>query len=332
MHFPEIIDSSMLATFKSCPQKFFLEYCHHWKSKIPSVHLHAGGAFAHALKVSRRAFYEGMVEQFVPVYEPGAEKPVKKWVTLPEEEMNAKGLYKDNAENSVAVGLQALIAYYGDFECPPDSPKSLERMAGAFEYYWENYPLSWGEGEPILMPTGKRAIEFSFAEPLEILHPETGNPILYCGRADAIFKRAGGIWICDEKTTQQMGASWSQQWDLRSQFTGYAWAAQKAGIAVDGAIVRGLAIYKTKYDTQEIPSYRPDWRIERWEANTISWIQRMIDCYHAGLWQYNEDSECSSYGGCQFRQVCSSQEPQPWLETYFERRRWNPVTHTEEKV
>lgn len=329
MHFPEIIDSSMIATFKACPQKFFLEYCNDWKSKVPSVHLHAGAAFAHALKVTRRAFYEGMVEQKIKLLqnsETGLTAEAEIWKT---EEIPS---FKSNAEDSIAVGLQALIAYYGDFECPADSPKSLERMCGAFEYYWDNYPPAWGEGEPILMPTGKRAIEFSFAEPLDILHPETGNPILYCGRADAIFKRAGGIWICDEKTTQQMGASWSQQWDLRSQFTGYAWAAKRAGIHVDGAIVRGIAIYKSKYETMEVPSYRPEWRLDRWEQNTKSWILNMIQCHKTGLWQYNEDHECASYGGCQFRQVCSSQEPQNWLDTYFERRRWNPVTHTEEKI
>lgn len=328
MQFPEIIDSSMLATFKACPQKFFLEYCQDWKPKVPSVHLHAGAAFAHGLKVTRRAFYEGMVERYMLSFDslktPESTKRVWKTEFFPE--------FKNNAEDSVAIGLQALIDFYGDFQCPADSPKSLERMCGAFEYYWDNYPLQWEEGEPIEMPSGKRAIEFSFAEPLDILHPVTGNPILYCGRADCIFKRAGGVWICDEKTTQQMGASWSSQWDLRSQFSGYAWAAHRIGIRCDGAIVRGIAIYKTKYETMEVPSYRPEWRLDRWEANTISWIQRMIDCYHTGVWQYNEDSECTSYGGCQFRQVCSSQEPQPWLETYFERRKWNPVTHTEEKV
>jgi hypothetical protein len=330
MHFPQIIDSSMLAMFKACPQKFFLEYCQDWKPKQPSVHLHAGGAFAHALKVTRRAYYEGMVEYMskeitgfdennLPIHQ-------SRWVTIEAPEV------KDNSDDAVAYGLQALINYYGDFQCPADSPKSLERMCGAFEYYWENYPLGYGEGEPILTANNKRAIEFSFAEPLEILHPVTGEPIIYCGRADCIMHRAGGIWICDEKTTQQMGAAWASQWDLRSQFSGYAWAAHRSGIRVDGALVRGIAIYKTKFETQEIPSYRPEWRIERWEANTISWIQRMIDCYHRGVWQYNEDSECTSYGGCQFKQVCSSPDPQPWLETYFEKRRWNPISHSEEKV
>lgn len=328
--FPEIIDSSMLATFKACPQKFYLEYCQDWKPKVPSVHLHAGGAFAHALKVSRRAFYEGQVEVRLPEVRGLDDSSIilapARWHTSEKPEVQG------NAEDSIAYGLKALVDYYGNFECPADSPKSLERMAGAFEFYWENYPLMLGEGEPILMPSGKRAIEFSFAEPLDVTHPETGDPILYCGRADAIFKRAGGIWICDEKTTQQLGGTWSQQWELRSQFTGYAWAAQRSGIHVDGAMVRGIGIYKTKYETIEVPSFRPEWRIDRWKENTERWIINMKQCYETGIWQYNEDHECTSYGGCAFRQICASQEPANWLDTYFERRHWNPVTHTEEKV
>ena len=45
--FPHAVDSTMLATFRSCPQKFFRQYVEHWKPKAESVHLVAGGAFAY---------------------------------------------------------------------------------------------------------------------------------------------------------------------------------------------------------------------------------------------------------------------------------------------
>ena len=56
--FPAAIDSTMLKTFRGCPRRAELEYFHHWKSKLPSVHLHAGAAFAEGLEAARRAFYE----------------------------------------------------------------------------------------------------------------------------------------------------------------------------------------------------------------------------------------------------------------------------------
>ena len=56
--FPHAVDSTMLATFRSCPQKFFRQYVEHWKPKAESVHLVAGGAFASGIEAARRAFYE----------------------------------------------------------------------------------------------------------------------------------------------------------------------------------------------------------------------------------------------------------------------------------
>ena len=297
MPFPELIDASLLSAFKSCPELCRKTYIEHWKSSTPSVHLHAGGAFAHGCERTRTAFYvEG----------------------------------KD-ADTAVAEGVGALLQFYGNFECPEDSAKSAQRMAGAFEFYWSNYPLDW-ESAPIELPGGKRAIEVSFAEPLPIEHPETGNPLLYCGRMDAILSYAGGRYITDEKTTTQLGASWSRQWDLRSQFTGYAWGASKIGIKVDGALVRGVSILKTKYDTQQAISYRQEWFVERWYSEMLQWVEDLKLCYLTGKWRHNFDHACAEYGGCQFREACSSQDETPWLETHFERRSWNPLVRVETKL
>ena len=295
--FPEVFDSSTLATFKQCPQFFKLSYIDSWKPKGLSVHLKAGGAFAHGIERARTAFY---VEE-------------------------------QSAEDSVADGLQALLAFYGDFECPADSAKSAERTAGALEFYFDRYPLSHDNATPITLPSGKRGIEFNFVHPLPITHPETGNPLLYCGRMDAILDYAGGVFICDEKTTTSLGATWSRQWDLRSQFSGYAWGCREAGIRVDGVIVRGVSILKTKYDTQEAISYRPAWQVGRWYEEMLQWIGDIQRCWETGVWRHNLDHACGDFGGCQYRQVCLTQPDQgaSWLETYFERRHWDPITRTE---
>ncbi len=150
--FPAVVDSSLIAAFRSCPQKAFREFFQHWKPREPSVHLHAGASFARGLEVARMAFYQdGM-----------------------------------SPSDSVALGLRALILHYGEFECPPDSAKSLERMAGALEFYFERYPLGADKAVPMSLPGGKRGIEFSFLEPIDIRHPVTGDPILYSGRFDML--------------------------------------------------------------------------------------------------------------------------------------------------
>ena len=66
--------------------------------------------------------------------------------------------------------------------------------------------------------------------PARAAHAETGNPLLYAGRLDALMNFAGGLSALDDKTTSGIGPKWSQQWDLRSQFTAYIWGLQRAGI------------------------------------------------------------------------------------------------------
>lgn len=293
--FPPAVDSTMLAAFRSCKHKMFRQYVQHWKPKAESVHLVAGGAFAKGIEVARRAFWED----------------------------------GHSPEDAEALGLQALITDYGDFQCPPDSAKSLERTAGALEFYFSNYPLGGDGAEPVTFANGRRGIEFSFAEPLPILHPTLGQPILYTGRADAIQDFAGGVYVFDEKTTSQLGASWSRQWELRSQFTGYAWASRENGIPVDGCIVRGVSILKTKYDTQQAITYRPQWEVDRWFAQTCRDVHAMIRCWEEGYWDFNLDHACAEYGGCNLSQICKSNDPETWLNGYFEQRVWDPLARRE---
>jgi hypothetical protein len=296
--FPLVWDSTMVAALSSCQWKANLEYVEHWKPKGISVHLHAGAAFARGLEVARKTFYE-----------------------------EGKRL-----EDGVAAGVGALLTYYGNFDAG-NSPKTAIRMAGALEFYFSHYPMDQDTLQPIKLPNGKYAIEFSFADPLPVQHPTTGDPLIYAGRSDLIGKYGdAGNFIDDEKTTTQLGESWTRQWDLRGQFTGYCRAARNAGIPVQGAIVRGVSILKTKYDTLEVITYRPQWQVDRWLKQTCAKLERAKVAWAHGEWEMALDHACTEYGGCPFKQTCLSEDPNPWLESGFERRFWNPLTREEEKV
>lgn len=300
--FPTVIDSTFLASVKSCEVKALRTYVEHWKPKGESIHLVAGGAFAKGLEVARRAFWED----------------------------------KQSPADSVALGVGALIAAYGEFEAPEGSTKTLDRVAGALEFYFSNCPLAesagpFGEqidGRPALLH-GTRAIEFSFAQPLPLLHPESGEPLIYSGRSDMIVNFADGIYIWDDKTTSSLGNSWASSWELRSQFTGYCWAAREMGIPVDGVVTNGVSILKTKYDYQRAITYRAPWELDRWLANTVAVLERFIESWKSGHYIYNFDDACTAYGGCALREVCKSPNPEQWLPMSFERRVWDPLSRTE---
>jgi hypothetical protein len=301
--FPEVIDSSMLADFKACPWKFKLTYIDEWKPKAPNTHLHAGGAFARGLEVARRSFYEQNL----------------------------------SAEDSVAMGGHALMQAYGD-HVPQGGPKSSVhnktaiRMLGGLDFYFEQYPLNHQTAYPILMPGGKRGIEFSFSNPIPINHPDTGQPLMYCGRADGIFQFAGGTYIFDDKTASQLGESWAKQWKLRAQFSGYCWAAAQSGIKVDGVVVRGISFLKGGYGNVEDISFRSDYMIAAWYGEMLEWIDRMLYCYKTNRWQHTFDHACSDFGGCGFQDSCDMEDQVAWLERSHEHRHWDPITRTETKL
>lgn len=298
--FPSVIDSSMIAAFRSCGQKGNLEFLHHWRSQIPNVHLHAGGAYAAGLEAARTAYY-----------------------------VNGR-----STADAAGIGLAALLRHYGDFECPADSAKSCERTAGALEFYLERYPLSTDDATPITLPNGKRGVELSFAEPIDLedptmLHPVTGDPLIYCGRADMVADYQGMVLGLDDKTASQLGASWSKQWDLRSQFTGYSWGFRRMGIPIQGWLIRGVSILKTKYDTLQAITYRPEWQIARWHTQLKKDIRRIREQWETGDFDFNLDHACTEYSGCPFRDVCLMTAPEMLLEQRFERRRWDPQRRIE---
>lgn len=293
--FPPVVDSTILAAFRSCPQRAFRQYVQHWKPRNDSVHLVAGGAFATGLEAARRAYF-----------------------------IDGK-----DYQTAQELGHLALMQTYGDFIPPEGSAKTLERMLGALQFYFERYPLPVDPAVPATLAGGNSGIEFSFAIPLPINHPETGMPIIYAGRADMVVDYCGGLYLEDDKTTSQLGASWSRQWDLRSQFTGYTWAAHQYGIPVQGTLVRGISILKTKYDTQEALTQRSPWEIARWYNQTIRDIKRMMEMWENQYWDYNLDNACSEYGGCIFQSVCKSSSPDEIVKMYFSQKVWSPTDRME---
>lgn len=293
--FPSVIDSTIISAFRSCPQRAFRMYLEDWKPSAQSVHLVAGGAFAAGLEAAREAFY-------------------------------VRG---EPSETAQAIGIAALWRKYGTFEEPEDSPKGPLRMAGALEYYFTEYPLGTDGATPHVFGA-RHGIEFSFAEPLDICHPVTGDPLLYAGRADMVCDSFGGLFIYDEKTTSRLGATWLQQWEHRSQFTAYCWGLRGHGFRPTGVVVRGVSILKDSYGTAQAITYRSGWEVDRWLAQVHRDLKRMIACWEEGYWDYNLDHACTEYStGCPLQRICKSPDPETWLQTYFHKRHWDPLLRVE---
>lgn len=298
MKFPQVIDSTLLSTWRSCKRK---AYFGNFRSLIPapgvSIDLVAGAAFAKGLEVARRHYYH--------LGDP-------------------PGLAEER-------GLMALIQAYGDVDPgPAKEQKSWYRMAGAYAFYLDNFPLG---KDPIQPLHGYEGIEFSFAVPLSLLHPDTGDPLLFAGRFDLLGTYQGATWGLDDKTCSQLGPTWADQWSLRGQFIGYTWAARQYGFKLNGMIVRGLACYKNDYAVGQAIEYFPDWIIQEWETQLYLDISEMISAYQVicneelrtETFPKNFGESCTTYGGCPYRQLCRRENFELWIPNNYTEREWNPL-------
>ena len=314
--FPAVTDSSQLTTFDSCPLKWYRSSCLNLASQYPSIHLHAGGAFAHALEKIRRNVWE----------------------------------HGQDYDTALVNAYPKYVKFWGDFpneQIPARSGKTFERVWGAVEDYFREYPIESDyitpyEFDSIDGAPGRLGIEYTFSIPLmDIPHPDTGDPVIFAGRFDLFGLYKSMLAVVDEKTTAALGESWPKQWTMRGQFLGYLWALQQAGFNANIALVRGIAILKTKYTHLEVPKQYPQHMIDKWADNMRFKLRQMILYYNAAIHsagtveepKYEEAERffpmsfgdgCNSYGPCMFTDLCTSSTPSEWYSG-FAIREWNPL-------
>jgi hypothetical protein len=287
----------MRAEFVECPQKFYRSFIQKLGPTSPSPDLHAGGAYARGHEVIRTQFY----------------------------------VHGDPFPVAFQKGVIATIEYWGDYE-PPEhkQTKNLERVLAALGYYYNQFPADRDYLKPHQWDGGA-GIEFRFALPMEISHPETGEPLLYAGRCDMIAEYRNQLWVYDDKTTSQLGPTWGEKWNLRGQFTGYCKAARDFGLPVAGAIIRGLSFLKeTKanpsgFGHAEAITTRPDWLIDKWWYQLHRDVERMIWAWREGYWDFNFSDACVAYSSCPFSRLCLSPNPENWIEGNYGNRNWDPL-------
>lgn len=291
--FPTILDNTQVSAWRTCPTKFWWAHGRGLAPTEESTHLVAGGAFAKGIEVTRQAYWN----KGVPFYD------------------------------ALALGGAALLGAYGTHEASHSaSSKSPLNMLGALGYYFTQWPID-GEGLRPAKLGDSHAIEYSFAVPVPgTKHPLTGDPIIYCGRFDAIMQWGSLLMGEDDKTTARLGQEWLNRWRFNSQILGYTWGAREHGTRLAGFVVRGVSLLKNGYDSAESgPHMIAEWKLDRFHENLVGDIARMIEDWERQTWSYSMNQACNSYGGCSFLPLCDAQHPEEWLKVNFYERNWNPL-------
>jgi hypothetical protein len=296
--FPEHLDNTALSGFRDCPKYFFWQQIRRIVPRGTSIHLDFGGAFASGLEAARTAYY-------------------------------VQGLSQSDAE---VIGLHTAWQHFRNDDRLPaeESTKDALGLIRALEAYLDTWPFETDSLQPVKFSNGQYGIEFSFAVPIPVAHPVTGNPLIICGRADMIgeIQNPRTIFVVDEKTSKMAYAN--PLWNLRSQFMTYTWAARQHGNDVAGVIIRQIIMHKNDLPCQQEVVYHPEWSINRWYEQTLRDAEHAIAAWKTGVFDYNLSTRCGAYGGCPYSRLCQVANPEPWINIDYRPNLWNPLTRTEE--
>ena len=311
-HFPELVSSSTIGTYAECPRKFFLSVCNDLRPSYENIHFRAGRAYADSMNVFRRTYHSPLSPN------------------------------KGDLDMALALAFKSLFEAYAPetisvdkWETVSSSPKSLANMACALVATIETYnPADPTSLLPVVDADGEVWAERTFSLETQVLHPDTGNPILYSGRTDCIVASSQGNYIMDEKSTSSMGEQWHKQWDLRAQFIGYKLGFWSNFPNLNGVVVRGVCLLKESIRLQEYIVNVPSWLVKEWWTDLNYMLADAVRDYKRLHFRAARDKACTSFSGCDFLSICTKapEHRESFIRPAFVLMRYNPLTGEAENV
>ena len=292
-------DSTSLGLLKECPRKYYYTMVEGWKPKENGVHLFFG-----------TVFHSGL-----------------------EEYDKAKALGASH-EDAIDAALTHVLAatwingqpWASDPEAEDFNPNK-NRYTLVRSVLWYLFEYENDGAHTVILANGKPAVELSFRFETDYVGPDN-QPFMLSGHLDRLVEFAGDTFVMDRKTTKSTISSYYfRQYSPDNQMSLYTLAGKVIyNIPVSGVIIDAaqIAVGFTSY-ARGI-TMRSNAQLEEWLDSTYEWFATAQRYAERGVWPMNEKS-CSNYGECPFRKVCCNDPGvrQSFLETYFEKRRWNPL-------
>jgi PD-(D/E)XK nuclease superfamily len=290
------LNSSSLSIIQTCPRKAFYLLHAGWRSKVVSSPLVFGSAIHKAMEV----FYG------TPRAERGELPPNF-------EDQAALIPYEPNFDLShwAYRAVQAFVRAAEPLRMLPDTDKrslssGIWALGHYFRVYWNDiYVTACDEQGPI--------VERTFSVPF--LEARDFDVELF-GTIDTVLRNeaSGEVLPGDHKTSSQMGSDFLNRIKPNHQYTGYLWGAKHAlGLETENFLINGIQVKArpltarggpptftrqiTKRTEQDFAEFRDvvDWACRSY----LSWIKHEV-------WPLGPIDACSSWGGCQFLDICSA--------------------------
>lgn len=267
-----------------------------YRAKGNNVHLRFGGWFAEALESYHKSRAEGFDHDFA-------------------------------LHICIGEAIEATASWASDHP-----KKNRETLLRTIVWYLEQYKDD--PAKTVILANGKPAVELSFQFQIGNYAESTDDTFgkvdySLCGHLDRLVDFDGTLFVQDQKTTgSTLGPYFFQDFKPHTQMSLYTLASKVvfntsvAGVMIDAAqIAIGFTAFARSITT------RSDSELEEWLANTKYWIGLAAKFASEEYWPKDETS-CSKYGGCAFRNVCSKSPEvrKHFLDTEFETSDpWNPL-------
>lgn len=159
-----------------------------------------------------------------------------------------------------------------------------------------------------LPPIGPEYVEVGFI--ITITDPVGRvEPFKLYGRMDWLGKSTidGHVAPVDTKTTKSWGSDFAARFDPFLQGDLYTYVTKKmlTNERVTGFYINGVLLQITKMEFNRVFIPRKPIDLEEFERETIWWIQQIREARLAG-WYPKSTNQCTAFGECAFRRVCTS--------------------------
>lgn len=303
------VDHSMMSTFSTCEEKGRLSYVEHFRPIDERPPLIFGSAF-HA-----------GVARLYAAYTARESDPLREAELAFIQEAKSKG------PNSLPIS--------------GDSPerRSVERglnLLRAYALKWRKQDVNW---EDVANPDdGSLYIEIGFAI---YVREWRGHPVVNVGKIDRIRRNRvdGRLYGWETKTTTSSVGAYANQIRPNHQLTSYKWAASEllgfdlAGMMLDITFVSDRKIggkfsdgIDPEKDFGRVETRRSKVDVEEYLYDLNLFIEDFLGRRESRLrrWHRNAPAACFMYGGCHFRDACTSNLNPMILRNKYKIERWEP--------
>jgi hypothetical protein len=291
-----------LGWLKECPRKYYYHMVEGFVGKGEAVHLEFGILYHRALETYDRLKADGVSHDEAVVSVVG---------------QVLESTWRDGRPWRAAIDLD-----------PADraSLKCREYLVRTVVWYLDKFKAD--PAKTMMTSDGKPMVEMHFQFEIGLKPYQSEYPYSLCGYLDRVVIFNDLPFVMDRKsTTSTLNTQYFSQYDPDNQMTLYTVASQVAfknpvkGVIVDAA---QIAVGFSRFG-RSIVQKTSD-QIDEWMEDTAYWIKQAESFAVDDRWPMN-DKSCHKYGGCPFRNICSSSpvvRPR-FLESHFDRHHWNPL-------